>query len=337
MEPWQKAPFLWARLVLDEEVKSKKMFIMDTHCDSLLCFAARKRCLNERSEDGQIDLPRLREGGVNAQVFAAFIESKFKPYRAVERAFELLAWMHWQLAQARDEMVLATTAEEIRAANGQKKIAALLSVEGGEAIGGDLENLARIEALGVSSLTLTWNHTNLLGAGCWEEDKNKGLTSFGRDVVREMNRLKMIVDLAHAAEKTFYDVLECSEAPVFVSHANCRKICEHRRNLTDSQIKALAQTGGTVGITFEPSFVDEKRPNLDALADHIDHLVEVGGIEVVGIGSDFDGSDSFLLGLEDAGKLPVLVEVLKKRGYSERELQKIMGENHLALWERVRG
>lgn len=313
------------------------MFIMDTHADSVLDFAEGKRHLYEKRREGQLDLPRLRQGGVSAQIFAAFIETKYKPAKATERAFELLAWMHKEIAGASQGIALATTASEIRDINAQGKVAALLSIEGGEALGEDAALLSSFAALGVSSLCLTWNHSNRIGAGCAEEDGSKGLTAFGREVVREMNRLKMIIDLSHAAEKTFWEVLEISDSPVIVSHANCRKVWQHRRNLTDEQIKAVSGADGTVGITFVPDFIRGSQSNLAALVDHIDHLVEVGGIGVAGIGSDFDGTDEPLTGLEHAGKLGSLVKALKSRGYNEEEVRKIMGENHLRLWEKVRG
>jgi len=180
-------------------------------------------------------------------------------------------------------------------------------------------------------LTLTWNHRNEIADGVFDRRTKGGLTRFGVEVIQEMNRLNMLIDVSHLSEAGFWDVLEVSRKPVMASHSNCRRICDSPRNLSDDQIKSLAGAGGVMGLCFVPDFVHLSEPSLDKLIDHVDHVTELAGIDCLGLGSDFDGFEAALPGLEDVSRLPALTEGLLHRGYSTEAIQKILGGNFLRL------
>lgn len=314
----------------NSEELHRNTVVVDAHCDFLTAAEEQKRSLGQKGTNGHVDLPRLREGGVNVQFFAAFVAPEQRT-RALTRALSLIDRFFAELQANSREIMLAKSYPDVEHALAQGKIAAILAVEGGEALEGSLEVLRILYRLGVRCLTLTWNHRNELGDGIYEEETKGGLTRFGKNVVREMNRLKMLVDVAHLSEAGFWDALEVSSEPVIASHANCRSICPHPRNLTDGQIKALAGAGGVIGVCCYPGFVHESAPSLEKLLDHMDHLADVGGIDCIGLGSDFDGFQGSLPGLEDAGRLPALTKGLLSRGYREEEVRKILGGNFLRL------
>ncbi len=304
--------------------------VVDAHCDVLTALEREKRRLGEQSGAGHVDLPRLKEGGVDIQFFAAYISPPYIP-RALTRALALIDRFYTELGENSREIMLVKSFADIQDALARGKIAAVLAVEGGEALHGSLEVLRILYHLGVRCLTLTWNHRNEIGDGVLEERTRGGLTRFGVEVVREMNRLNMLVDVSHLSEAGFWDVLEVSSKPVIASHSNCRRLCGHPRNLTDEQIKSLASAGGVMGLCFYPEFVHDREPSLSKVLDHIDHVVEIAGINCVGLGSDFDGFAGALFGLEDVRRLPALTEGLLQRGYGEDEVKKILGENFLRL------
>jgi len=266
--------------------------------------------------------------------FAAFIRPDI-PGGYLKRALELVATFYAETDQNQDYLVPVLSWKDLLVTVEQGKIASILTIEGGEALEGSVEVLQMLYHLGVRGLTLTWNYRNPLGDGVAERDTCGGLTKFGKTVVREMNRLGMLVDVAHLSAAGFWDVLQISSAPVIASHCNSFSICPHPRNLSDEQVRAIAAAGGVIGVTFVPAFVCAANPSLERLLDHVDHLVEVGGIECVGIGSDFEGFDGFLPGLEDVTRLPCLTRGLLRRGYAPHEVRKIMGENFLRVLGKV--
>jgi len=210
-------------------------------------------------------------------------------------------------------------------------------VEGGEAIQEDLALLRMLYRLGVRSMTLTWNQRNAIGDGA-AENPNGGLSKFGLEVVAEMNRLGMLVDVSHLNWAGFWDVVKHSKAPVIASHSNARKLCNHPRNLDDDQIKALADNGGVMCITFVPAFLKPQNKRGASIQDiicHIDYVKKLVGPDHIGIGSDFDGTDEMPEGLENASKMPALAEALLLNGYRESEIEKILGGNILKLLECV--
>ncbi|WP_207712883.1 dipeptidase [Desulfofundulus sp. TPOSR] len=308
--------------------------VVDAHCDVLTAMEIQNRHLSEEGKGGHVDLNRLRRGGVNIVFFAAFIAPAYRE-RAVARAMTLIDRFYGELEANGEELMMITCFEDITAARAAGKIGALLAIEGGEALGGSLEVLRMFYRLGVRSLTLTWNGRNELADGVAEEETRGGLTRFGREVVREMNRLGMLVDVSHLSEAGFWDVLEVSTAPVIASHSNTRHICNHRRNLSDDQIRALAARGGVIGLCFCPEFVHPSEPSLDKLLDHLDHMVALGGVGCVGIGSDFDGIKNVTPGLEDVSHLPSLTRALWQRGYRAEEISAILGGNFLRVLHQV--
>lgn len=320
-----------ARFVLDFHKSCK---VVDTHCDILDTLKKTNCRLNQERANGHLDLPRLLRGGVKVLFFAAFVQPDLSG-GYLRRTLELVAIFHNELGQNGTFLAPVLTREDLHDALAAGKVGSLLTVEGGEALEGSLEILQILHRLGVRALTLTWNYRNALGDGIAERDSRGGLTKFGKAVVREMNRIGMLVDVAHLAPAGFWDTLETSSAPVIASHCNSFTVCPHPRNLTDDQVRAIADAGGVVSVTFVPDFVCTANPSLERLLDHIDHLVEIGGIDCVGIGSDFEGFNGFLPGLRDAADLPLLTRGLLGRGYTPEEVKKIMGENVLRVLEQV--
>jgi membrane dipeptidase len=212
----------------------------------------------------------------------------------------------------------------------------LLNVEGAEALHGDLAVLRALRRLGVRVLQPVWNHRNEAADGAME-DGDGGLSNFGRALVREMNRLGMAIDCSHLTRRGFFEVLELSEQPVLFTHGNCRALREHRRNLADDQIRALAERGGVFGISVVSSFMAEGECDVRTVADHVEHAVQVGGPAHVAYGSDFDGTDRVPVGLESAADLPNLTAELLGRGYREAELIQILGGNYLRAFEAIFG
>lgn len=278
----------------------------------------------------QMTFPKMREGGVDAAFFAVDVTRAWKNHLAY--ALDAFGFFLADLETLPGEVRVVRKATDFPAAREAGELAALLVVENSDALEGSLNVLQAFHHLGIRSLTLTHNPSSWAAAGNGESRSGGGLTRFGVALVREMNRLGMLVDVSHIAERGFYDTLECSERPVIASHSCCSALCEHPRNLTDAQLQALAAHGGVVGITFVPSFVDAHTPTLERLLDHFDHAVQVAGIDHVGIGSDFDGGGTLL---RDATEFPCLTEGLLRRGYREAELQKILGRNLLRLLEAV--
>jgi membrane dipeptidase len=242
------------------------------------------------------------------------------------------------VAEHPDQATIARSAADIRRAKAEGKLAAVLVIENSDALDGSLNILRAFHEVGVRSITLTHNPTSWAAAGNAEAGSGGGLTMFGRALVREMNRLGMLVDVSHIAERGFYDVLETSEKPVVASHSCCAALCEHPRNLTDQQLRDLAQQAGVVGITFVPSFIDpdwrDERwpavPPIGRVVDHIHHAIDVAGIDHVAIGSDFDGGGT---ALKDATDYPWITAALWERGFSEADLRKVLGQNALRVLE----
>lgn len=322
----------------------QSLTVVDSHCDTILEWVNRGRDLTVRGAEGHVDLPRLAAGGVDVQFFACYIEPQFKPDRGLPRALELVDAVHRLAAANPDRMEIAYNRADIDRIVASGRLAAVLAIEGGEGLGFGQEPqvLAAVRALhrlGVRLLTLTWNERNLLADGAGEGRTGGGLSSLGVAVVREMNRIGMIVDVSHLSVAGFWQTLEVSEKPVMASHSNARALCDHRRNLSDVQLQALAKAGGLVGVTFVPSFLagDPEDATLDSVVAHVDHIAALIGPEHIGIGSDFDGIARGPRGLEDAARFPALTEALLRRGYSEEQVRGIMGGNHLRFFAEVVG
>lgn len=328
----------------DAERIHRELLLIDTHNDAPLRVVAGAD-IGRRSAKGHTDLPRLREGGVGAVFFAAYVSPRYIPLnQAARRALELIDVIRRDIvARYPDQFELALSADDIEGARRRGRIAVLISIEGGHAIEDSLRVLRAFYDLGARYLTLTHVNTNNWADSSGDENdprvkRHNGLTDFGRQVIAEMNRLGMIVDVSHASDKTFWDVLEVSRAPVMASHSSCRALCDHPRNLTDEMIRALAAKGGLIQINFAPEYLTRRKAppaSVEDVAAHVEHAARVGGVEAVGIGSDFDGIDRVPVGLEDVSRFPNLTRALLARGFSVDDLRKIYGGNVLRLMRAV--
>ncbi|HHU30490.1 MAG TPA: membrane dipeptidase [Firmicutes bacterium] len=307
-------------------------YTVDAHCDSVRLFSEKYYSFAGHNALGHIDLPRLREGGVNLQFFALFVEPEYRAEKALQRAVQLLEIFWREMDNNKDYLTVIKTKKDLSLAVKVKDLSVLLSLEGGEPLSGGEEFLYFFYRLGVRSIGLTWNNSNCFAGGVAAGESAGGITALGRDLIRKMNRLGIVVDGAHLAPKSYFDLLDIAEKPVLVSHANAFSLCSHPRNLTDDQLRALRDKGGVVGLTFYPPFISEKEPaNLDKLLDHFCYIADLAGTEVLGLGSDFDGIDQVLPELPDVSCLPSLKEGLRARGFTEKELSAILGGNIVDL------
>src|SRR5262245_38622419 len=336
----------------------------------------------KRTPNGNTGSPTMREGGVDALIVSIWVPSDVTGPPAAKRALDLIDCVREAVRLHPNDFVLATTAADVRKAAADHKIAALMGMEGGHMIDDDLRLLRVYAALGVRYMTLTHFKNNNWADSYTDKAQHNGLTAFGKDVVREMNRLGVMVDISHVADKTFWDVLETTKAPVMASHSSARAIANHPRNMTDDMLRALAKNNGVVMINYHAAFLSEefrvasekrsgpvaeamaamsKRcggneacttleseridheamargelPNVswEKIVEHIDHAVKVAGADHVGLGSDFDGA-TMPIGMEDASKLPRITDALLKKGYSESDIEKILGGNILRVMEQV--
>jgi membrane dipeptidase len=235
-----------------------RALVVDTHSDTPQRMVFDGFDLGHRDGDGHVDIPRLREGGLDAPFFSIWVPSSVTGPIAVKRALQQIDAVREQVRKHPGDLMLATTVAEIRAAHQQGKIAALMGVEGGHMIDDDLSVLRLFHTLGVRYMTLTHFLNNNWADSSTDKPKHNGLTAFGKDVVREMNRLGMMVDISHVSDKTFYDAVALTKAPVIASHSSARAICGHRRNMNDDMLRAVAKNGGVVMINFEISFLSEE-------------------------------------------------------------------------------
>jgi membrane dipeptidase len=345
--------------------------VLDTHIDVTPKLQTDWK-FSEEHTTGHIDLPRMKKGGLGGLFFSIYMSGTVTGPKAVNDAIERIAAVHKLAADMPDQVMLCTTADEVRRAHKSGKIAALMGMEGGHMINNSLPVLRMYAALGIRYLTLTHSVNTDWADSSGDQPKHNGLTGFGKDVVRELNRLGVMVDISHVADKTFFDALEVSKAPMIASHSSCRAISGHARNMTDEMIKALAAKGGVIQINYLDSFIDpdlfawsqktrdrsrelmqklggpsrenfarvreelEKqfgpapKASWERIVEHIDHAVRLVGADHVGLGSDFDGG-SMPVGMEDCTHLPKITEALLRKGYSESDVKKILGENTVRL------
>jgi membrane dipeptidase len=235
---------------------NQKAFVFDAHCDTVMRIFDQGVDIGVRSKEGHIDIPRMKEGGLNAVVFAMWVEPDFWPHRAAFRTLQYADTLVRTVDAHPKKLGLALTAKDARRLVKEGKVAVFLGIEGGHAIEDSLATLRMFHRLGVRVMTLTWWHNTNWAGGSGGEPKNQGLTEFGKKVVKEMNRLGMVIDLSHASDATFFDVLKITTKPVIASHSCIRAICDHHRNLSDKMLKALAKNGGVIGINYYLGFLD---------------------------------------------------------------------------------
>ncbi len=314
--------------------------VVDAHSD-VFCDVANRRLRGETNVLSRFHVPAWRAGGVNVVLTTLFVEEEHKPDRALRRAITLLGAALNDIAETPD-VALGTTRAAMDAALARGQIAFLLGIEGGECIQDGIESLRVFYELGVRVLGFTWNQRNLLAEGVGEERAGGGLTERGRAMVAEANRLGVLLDVSHLSVNSFWDLVEASTAPIIASHSNAKAICSHRRNLDDAQLRAVAASGGTIGINLVAEFItdDPHVANIERVIDHIDHIAGVVGVEHVALGPDyvdyltggFSGHDIFYPdGLETIRALPNLTAALLRRGYDEAAVRGILGENFLRV------
>ena len=323
-------------------------------------------------------IARMKQGGLTAEFFSLYVKPWYVTHGgAARRTLDMIDSVYRAAERHPRDLMIATSAADIRRAKRLNKIAALMGIEGGHAIEDSLPTLREFYRLGVRYMTLTWNNTNNWADAGRGEKKHGGLSDYGREVVREMNRLGMLVDVSHVSDDTMSDALDVSKAPIIASHSSARALSNVPRNIPDDLLRRIAKNGGVVQVNFYSVFVDEKTvaPQSDErekrlkaqqdeinrkyandperlaeesdkleaanplpplpiskLIDHIDHIVKVAGIDHVGIGADFDGANDMPEGARDVSMLPNITYELLKRGYSEQDIRKILGENFLRVF-----
>ena len=283
-------------------------------------------------DDGvQLDLPKVREGGLDAAFFAVDCTRPWGNHLLY--CMDALGHFLQEVEAHSESIAVAHCAADIERARAEGHLAAILAVENSDALEKSPHVLPLLYQLGVRAMTLTHSTRSWAGDGC-EVEGGSGLTGFGRQLLAQMNELGVVVDVSHLNEPGFWDVAQAAQAPFMATHSCCRALCDHPRNLRDDQLRALAEKGGIVAITFVPDFIDAHNPTFDGLLDHIEHAVAVAGIDHVGLGSDFDGGG---LLLEDATCLPNIAVGLAKRGYAEADVRKILGANQLRFLQQVIG
>jgi membrane dipeptidase len=325
-------------------------------------------------------IDRMKEGGLTAEFFSVYIKPDYVRSGAARRTLDMIDSVYRAIERHPNDLMLATSVADIRRAKKQGKIAALMGIEGGHAIEDSLPTLREFYRLGVRYMTLTWNNTNNWADAGRGEKKHNGLSDFGKEVVSEMNRLGMMIDVSHVSDKTMSDALDVSKAPIIASHSSARALSNVPRNIPDDLLKRIGDKGGVIQVNFYTEFLDAAtvKPQSDArearlkaeqdainekykddperraeesdkleaanplpplpiskLIDHIDHIVKVAGIDHVGIGADFDGANDMPEGARDVSMLPNITYELLKRGYSEKDIRKILGENLLRVFAEV--
>ncbi|MEG6586871.1 dipeptidase [Dendrosporobacter sp. 1207_IL3150] len=303
------------------------MKIIDLHCDTISALLDKPEAGGLCENSLNIDINKLKKANSLAQFFAMYINLK-QTNTPLEDCLTMIDLFHTEIKRNSDNINLATSFMDMEMNENEGKISAFLTIEEGGVLKGKLSNLRNFYRLGVRLMTLTWNYPNEIGfPNCQPEYQNRGLTDFGREVVGEMNCLKMIIDVSHLSDQGFYDVSKYSDKPFVASHSNARQLKDHPRNLTDEMIKILAEKGGVIGINFANTFLGNSPMSLvEDMVRHIKHVRNVGGIDVVGLGSDFDGIDPNIE-IQDISQIDKLIQALTKNSFSAGEIEKICNKN----------
>lgn len=361
-----------------------KAIVIDTHNDVLSSVTMKGLNIeNDLTGKSHSDIARFKKGGVDVQVFSIFCDERFGKDTAFKYANIEIDSLYAIVARNRDKMMIVTNPEELQQAVKQKKLGCMMGVEGGHMIEDNLHYLDSFYKRGVRYMTLTWNNSTSWSTSAMDETHKKdslahlGLTDFGRQVVKRMNELGMLVDLSHVGEQTFWDAINTSTKPVIASHSNAYTLCPVPRNLKDDQIKAIGKNGGVIDLNFYSGFVDSNyvknrkiflsrhnqevdslknlkwpgyeieewiskkysaeadaiRPDLSQLMDHLDYIVKLIGVDHVGLGSDFDGIESAPKPLDDVTAFPLITKAMLERGYSKKDIVKILGGNFIRVFK----
>jgi len=350
------------------------MFVLDSHCDTPSQIL-RLRNLTKDNDHAHVDFPKMKRGGVDGVFFALYVPASYDsdPEGGFEYACRLLTGVEKAVEGRRDLVSIVRSSEEAYSNKADSRISLFLGLENGSPISTSFERLAYFHDKGIRYVTLCHSGDNQICDSCAStEGRWGGLSPFGRDLIKEMNRTGMLVDVSHISDKSFYDVIDCSAKPVVATHSCCRSLSAHPRNMSDEMIHLLADAGGVIQINFYPLFLDAgfarilsrsgiiergerierefiadpgnparraawnmiqdelmalARPSYKLIVDHIEHVVELVGIDHVGLGSDFDGIEVTPEGLEDISMVPVIFDEMRRRGYTEADICKVAGEN----------
>jgi membrane dipeptidase len=353
--------------------------VWDCHNDLAYRVLYERLDIGQRLPAGHVDIPRLKEGGVDVQTVALYVQNFTYPGNSAEQARKLLDAMLKAIEQNADSVELARTGADVERIVKAGKIAFPLAIEGGHAIEDDIDILREFHSKGISSMTLTHNIHHGWADTSAKKPRWNGLNDLGREVIREMNTLGMVIDVSHVSDKTFFDVLETTEDPVILSHSGCRALNPHRRNISDEMLRALAKNEGVICIVFVLNFLTpeydqamkelnaigrpwysklpeiedlelriaiehldqgrawplENKPTIEDVLNHIDHAVKFAGVDHVGLGADMYPRTPSPVGIRGVHDYPNITRGLKKRGYSNEDIKKIMGGNLLRVWKQV--
>lgn len=361
--------------------------VIDTHADTPQRFVDENWNFTDPLNGGMLNYDSAKKGNLDAQFFSIWVDPGQYPHNAAHRTLSLIDGTLEQVRKHPDKLQLCVSADDILAAHRNGKFAVLMGIEGGHSIENDLGLLRDYYRLGVRYMTLTWSNTNDWADSSGDIDDPRvkhhdGLTPFGKQVVQEMNRLGMMVDISHVADKTFWDVIATTRTPIIASHSSARALTHAQRNMTDDMLRAMAKNNGVVMVNFFPAFIDENwrkawsaqsedrkkaqaameahykaeglpvpfnasdkidrefaakigRAPFNSLIDHFDHVIQVAGIDHVGIGTDFDGIPVPPEGIDSAADLPKVTVALMARGYSAEDMRKLLGGNLLRVFREV--
>jgi membrane dipeptidase len=360
-----------------------KSILIDTHNDVMIAILTGLSIENDLTGKTHSDLERFKKGGVDIQIFSIWSDERYEKGKGFDYANRQIDSLYAIVNRNRNRMMLVTTPLELRQAVKQKKLGAMMGLEGGHMIEDSIAYLDKLYQRGIRYMTLTWNNSTSWASSAKDETENtvtnakKGLNDLGRNIVRRMNELGMLVDLSHVGEQTFWDAIATTTKPVIVSHSCVYALCPHRRNLKDEQIKAIGKNGGVIHLNFYSGFLDNSfekkkaafdkehqretdslkalkwqsfeidfwlarkyseaaqafRPPLSLLLDHLDYIVKLIGVNHVGLGSDFDGIESAPQQLDDVTGYPNITKALVERGYSKKEIEKILGGNFIRIFK----
>lgn len=379
---WSLSIFSCDRSTHDIHLES---FVADTHNDVLLRAMEGQNVLKYHPESHS-DLEKFKLGGVDLQVFSIWVSPDEKEKKYFENANDMINKLDFLISRVPKDWGLAKSYQDITYNSRKNKMSCVIGVEGGHIIGRDISKLEALHDRGMRYLGLTWNNSNHIASSAKDETFNRnslsniGLSNFGSEVVQKCNDLGVIIDVSHAGEQAFWDVVDQSQEPIIASHSSVYDLCPHYRNLKDDQIKAIAKTGGAVFINFYPGYIDstfqqkaeiinmkyeveldilaekydplsnqywfeemkllkhEKAriaPSINDVIKHISYIVDLVGVDYVGIGSDYDGVEIMPTGLENVSKLPFLTKKLIEHGYTIREVRKILGGNFKRIFKEV--
>ena len=316
----------------------RRVLTLDTHCDTPMKFDQQVR-FDQRDPRILVDLHKMTEGRLDATIMVAYLRQLERDKKGLDAAFakadRLLNEIEAMAAQSADSVAIAYTPDDLYYLKREGKRALMLGIENGYALGDDASRVEYFRRRGVVYMTLCHNGDNDLCDSARGDQEHGGLSDFGRTVISEMNRVGMMVDLSHAAESSFYQAIEASSTPIVCSHSSARSLCDHPRNLTDDQLRALAASGGVAQVCLYDGFLrKEGGSTIDDAVRHICHMVEVAGIDHVGIGTDFDG-DGGIIGCADASEVINLTRRLRAKGFTEGEIEKLWGGNFLRVMRQV--